>query len=114
MHNVITIYLSPILYLNNVILHTDLFETEKVWLWVPPRHNVCLFLDTQGCDGSVLLNSANGNVAEKDALPNLSLRGFGSVERVKAKLEKACPNTVSCADVVALMTRDAVWLVGYS
>jgi Peroxidase len=36
---------------------------------------------------------------------------MGSVERVKAKLEKACPNTVSCADVLALMARDAVWLV---
>jgi peroxidase len=57
------------------------------------------------------LNSTKNNVAERDALPNLSLRGFGSIEQVKAKLEKACPNTVSCADVLTLMARDAVWLV---
>ena len=43
-------------------------------------------------------------------MPNKSLRGFGSVERVKAKLEAACPNTVSCADVLTLMARDAVVL----
>ncbi|KAJ3687025.1 hypothetical protein LUZ61_016189 [Rhynchospora tenuis] len=64
----------------------------------------------RGCDGSVLLDSTPGNKAEKKALPNLTLRGFGSVDRVKAELEKECPNTVSCADVLALMARDAVWL----
>ena len=64
----------------------------------------------QGCDGSVLLDSAN-KTAEKDALPNLTLRGFDFIERVKAAVEKACPDTVSCADLLALMARDAVWLV---
>ncbi|KAI4975942.1 hypothetical protein ZWY2020_049549 [Hordeum vulgare] len=49
----------------------------------------------RGCDASVLLESTDGNVAEKDAKPNKSLRGFGSVERVKAKLEAACPGIVS-------------------
>ena len=49
-------------------------------------------------------------MAERDAKPNKSLRGFGSVERVKAKLEAACPGTVSCADVLILMARDAVVL----
>ncbi|CAM0913512.1 unnamed protein product [Alopecurus aequalis] len=64
----------------------------------------------RGCDASVLLDSTKGNVAEKDAKPNKSLRGFGSVERVKAKLEAACPGIVSCADVLTLMSRDAVVL----
>ncbi|KAM0890172.1 hypothetical protein ACQ4PT_027227 [Festuca glaucescens] len=63
----------------------------------------------RGCDGSVLLDSAN-KTAEKDALPNQTLRGFDFVERVKAAVEKACPDTVSCADVLALIARDAVWL----
>jgi peroxidase len=58
----------------------------------------------------VLLDSTPGNTAERDAKPNKSLRGFGSVERVKAKLEAACPGVVSCADVLTLMARDAVVL----
>uniref|UniRef100_A0ACD5V8D1 Uncharacterized protein n=1 Tax=Avena sativa TaxID=4498 RepID=A0ACD5V8D1_AVESA len=64
----------------------------------------------RGCDASVLLDSTKGNTAERDAKPNKSLRGFGSVERVKAKLEAACPGVVSCADVLTLMARDAVVL----
>uniref|UniRef100_A0ACD5V904 Uncharacterized protein n=1 Tax=Avena sativa TaxID=4498 RepID=A0ACD5V904_AVESA len=63
-----------------------------------------------GCDASVLLDSTKNNLAEKDAKPNKSLRGFGSVERVKVKLEAACPGVVSCADVLTLMSRDAVVL----
>nr|XP_023924923.1 peroxidase 27-like [Quercus suber] len=61
----------------------------------------------RGCDGSVLLNSSTKQ-AEKDAIPNLSLRGFQIIDNVKSALEKACPGVVSCADIVALVARDAV------
>ncbi|RLN36115.1 peroxidase 1-like [Panicum miliaceum] len=64
----------------------------------------------QGCDASVLLDSTPTNTAEKDAMPNGSLRGFDLVARVKDRLEQACPATVSCADILALMARDAVAL----
>uniref|UniRef100_J3NA18 Peroxidase n=1 Tax=Oryza brachyantha TaxID=4533 RepID=J3NA18_ORYBR len=64
----------------------------------------------RGCDGSVLIDSTASNTAEKDAPPNQTLRGFGSVQRIKARLDAVCPDTVSCADVLALMARDAVVL----
>ncbi|KAF8739499.1 hypothetical protein HU200_013848 [Digitaria exilis] len=64
-----------------------------------------------GCDGSILLNSVLGLPSEKEAIPNLSLRGFGTIDRIKAKLEQACPGVVSCADILALVARDVVVLV---
>lgn len=55
----------------------------------------------------MLINSTSGN-AEKDSAPNLTLRGFDFVERIKTLLEAECPKTVSCADIIALTARDAV------
>ncbi|KEH37050.1 peroxidase 15 [Medicago truncatula] len=57
----------------------------------------------QGCDASVLLNNTATIVSEQDAFPNRnSLRGLDVVNQIKTAVEKACPNTVSCADILAL------------
>lgn len=67
----------------------------------------------QGCDGSVLLNSTKSNQAEKEAVPNQSLRGFQVIDAVKDAVEKECPGVVSCADIVALVARDVVSMVWF-
>ncbi|XP_037457247.1 peroxidase P7-like [Triticum dicoccoides] len=65
-----------------------------------------------GCDGSVLLDGTHFSESEKDALPNASLRGFEVIDEIKSVLEHDCPATVSCADVLALASRDAVAMLG--
>lgn len=66
----------------------------------------------KGCDASVLLDNIEGMTSEKQAGPNLnSLRGFEIIDKIKYLLEEECPLTVSCADILAIVARDAVELV---
>ncbi|GAV86880.1 peroxidase domain-containing protein [Cephalotus follicularis] len=66
-----------------------------------------------GCEGSLLLDDTGTFKGEKNALPNQnSVRGYEVIDNIKAKLEKSCPLTVSCADIVTLAAREAVYLAG--
>ncbi|CAN6446528.1 unnamed protein product [Victoria cruziana] len=66
----------------------------------------------RGCDASVLLNSTENNLAEKDSQPNLTLQGFDIIDKLKAALEKECPGVVSCADIVAYAARESAFHAG--
>ncbi|XP_021888834.1 peroxidase 3-like [Carica papaya] len=66
----------------------------------------------RGCDASLLLNSTSENQAEKDSPPNLTVRGYDFIDRVKTLLEQECPGVVSCADIIALVARDSIVSIG--
>ncbi|KAK7301602.1 hypothetical protein RJT34_12469 [Clitoria ternatea] len=66
-----------------------------------------------GCDGSLLLDDTSSFRGEKTAAPNNnSVRGFEVIDAIKSKVEKICPSVVSCADILAIASRDSVVLLG--
>lgn len=67
-----------------------------------------------GCDASLLIASNAHTTAERDAELNRSLPGdaFDLIVRLKTALELECPNTVSCADILAVAARNLVSMVG--
>ncbi|XP_024967305.1 peroxidase 10-like [Cynara cardunculus var. scolymus] len=66
-----------------------------------------------GCDGSVLLDDTKTFKGEKKAGPNRnSVRGFYVIDNIKADVERACPLTVSCVDILTFAAREAVVLSG--
>ncbi|KAF8412627.1 hypothetical protein HHK36_000596 [Tetracentron sinense] len=63
----------------------------------------------RGCDGSILLNHKG---SERSAEASKTLRGFQLIDEIKAEVEKRCPKTVSCADILTAAARDATIAVG--
>ncbi|KDP27425.1 hypothetical protein JCGZ_20835 [Jatropha curcas] len=63
----------------------------------------------RGCDASILLNHKG---SERRALGSKTLRGFQVIDDIKAEIEKRCPKTVSCADILTAAARDATVLLG--
>lgn len=65
-----------------------------------------------GCDASVLLENAPGIDSELDAPGNQGIQGLNIVDDIKSAVEKACPRTVSCADILAIASKESVVLAG--
>ncbi|KAI5346675.1 hypothetical protein L3X38_014554 [Prunus dulcis] len=66
-----------------------------------------------GCDGSLLLDDTSSFTGEKNAVPNRnSARGFDVVDNIKSAVENVCPGVVSCADILAIASRDSVAILG--
>ncbi|CAO2813270.1 unnamed protein product [Amaranthus hypochondriacus] len=66
-----------------------------------------------GCDASVLLDDTATFTGEKNAFPNKnSIRGFEVIDAIKSNVETACNGIVSCADILALAAKEAVFLLG--
>ncbi|XP_022893740.1 peroxidase 7-like [Olea europaea var. sylvestris] len=63
----------------------------------------------RGCDASVLLNHRG---SERSAHASKTLRGFTLIDEIKAEVERRCPRTVSCADILTAAARDATILAG--
>ncbi|KAG0623512.1 hypothetical protein M758_3G179900 [Ceratodon purpureus] len=58
-----------------------------------------------GCDGSIMIE---GNGREMSSDGNFGVKRLDIINSVKSDMEQMCPNTVSCADIIALAGRDAV------
>uniref|UniRef100_A0A0D6QRT9 Peroxidase n=1 Tax=Araucaria cunninghamii TaxID=56994 RepID=A0A0D6QRT9_ARACU len=68
----------------------------------------------QGCDGSVLLNGSESNPSEQSANPNKTLRpkALAIINEIKDTVEALCPQTVSCADILTMASRESIWIAG--
>lgn len=60
----------------------------------------------------MLLDDTDTFTGEKNSFPNAnSLRGFDVIDNIKSELESMCQGVVSCADILAVAARDAVFEV---
>lgn len=68
----------------------------------------------KSCDASLLLetDAARGLVSEQSATRSFGMRNFKYFDDIKSALERACPGTVSCADLLVLAARDGVAMLG--
>nr|GLL26422.1 peroxidase 51-like [Ipomoea trifida] len=101
----------------NIVKNVVTQKFQQTFVTVPATLRL-FFHDcfVEGCDASVVVASTAGNTAEKDHPDNLSLAGdgFDTVIKAKAAVDAipSCKNKVSCADILAIATRDVISLAG--
>ena len=87
-------------------------EWVQIQYFILSNFNYIFVYNWQGCDASLLLNDSTTIVSEQTALGNNnSIRGLDVVNNIKTAVEASCPNTVSCADILAIAAEVAVVLV---
>lgn len=69
---------------------------------------MCVFYFSKGCDASILID---GPSSEKAAGPNLRVRGYDVIDVLKDIAEAQCPGVVSCADIIAIATKEVIKMV---
>ncbi|CAL9057752.1 unnamed protein product [Musa banksii] len=77
--------------------------------WVRNLFHDCM---VESCDASLLLETTDSLISEQSADRSFGMRNFKYVARIKEALEKECPATVSCADIIALSAREGVVMLG--
>ncbi|KAK6124554.1 hypothetical protein DH2020_041702 [Rehmannia glutinosa] len=109
-------YLSPLHYMKTcpnleAIIHQKLNAWVKRDYTLAPAIIRLHFHDcaVRGCDASILLNHRG---SERAAEASKTLRGFELINDIKTEVEKQCPKTVSCADILTAAARDATVLAG--
>ncbi|KAL4567686.1 hypothetical protein LXL04_023278 [Taraxacum kok-saghyz] len=89
-------------------------QVQLVWAndkTVAPKLIKLLYADcmVNGCDASILLDGPN---TEKSSPKSRGLAAYVLIDKIKQVLEARCPQAVSCADILNLAARDAVYLSG--
>ncbi|KAK9130104.1 hypothetical protein Sjap_010591 [Stephania japonica] len=94
----------------NVILKAMIIDPRSAASVMRFQFHDCF---VNGCDASMLLDDTPNMLGEKLSLSNInSLRSYEVIDEAKEELEKLCPNVVSCADIIIMAARDAVFLSG--
>ncbi|KAK1438237.1 hypothetical protein QVD17_04043 [Tagetes erecta] len=85
-----------------------LYDKDKT---ITPKLIKLLYADcmVNGCDASILLDGDN---TEKKSPKNRGLAAFAVIDIVKKVIEARCPGAVSCADILNIVVRDAIFFSG--
>ncbi|CAD6334028.1 unnamed protein product [Miscanthus lutarioriparius] len=77
--------------------------------WLRALFHDCM---VRSCDASLLLEPTATSVSEKASPRSFGMRNFKYIDVIKAAVERECPGTVSCSDVLALAARDGAAILG--